>query len=202
MLTKTAGPEGRPEFHSRYADPNHAASSGHIFSLLSGGKYNQPPLGKGVHDPSQQHFGIGWVAHKIVMAKGESKARKQALLQREGDAGAVDGQQEQVLVSEQQEQDTADERHEQVLAPEQQEVAPKAKIAVPTAKQPQDEKELTEHEIHKMAGGPEAGKSQSSGVVMQGITRIIQRDILYLMIVNMPTAEEMAVAAKVLNRGG
>jgi hypothetical protein len=35
----------KPEFRSRYSDPNHPASNGHIISLLSGGKINPPSIG-------------------------------------------------------------------------------------------------------------------------------------------------------------
>ena len=34
-------------FHSRYADPNHPASSGNLFSLVTGGRFNPAPIGGG-----------------------------------------------------------------------------------------------------------------------------------------------------------
>jgi hypothetical protein len=37
----------KPKFTSRYADLNHPASSGHIVSLVTGGKINPPSLGQG-----------------------------------------------------------------------------------------------------------------------------------------------------------
>lgn len=40
--------QGPPEkFRSRYADPNHPASSGNLISFISGGHINPPSLGSG-----------------------------------------------------------------------------------------------------------------------------------------------------------
>jgi hypothetical protein len=35
-----------PEFHSRFADPTHPCNNGHLFSLITGGKYVAQPRGR------------------------------------------------------------------------------------------------------------------------------------------------------------
>jgi hypothetical protein len=44
VLTQTSGE--MPEFRNRFADPNHPCNNGHLFSLVTGGKYVAQPLGK------------------------------------------------------------------------------------------------------------------------------------------------------------
>lgn len=43
-LTKVAGET--PEFSNRFADPNHPCNNGHLFSLVTGGKYVAQPRGR------------------------------------------------------------------------------------------------------------------------------------------------------------
>ena len=43
-LTKVAGDV--PEFRNRFADPNHPCNNGHLFSLVTGGKYVAQPRGR------------------------------------------------------------------------------------------------------------------------------------------------------------
>ncbi|KAI0130458.1 hypothetical protein BJ170DRAFT_315774 [Xylariales sp. AK1849] len=48
----------KPEFSSRYADPNHPANSGSLIALVTGGYVNPPPLGGGyLNDQSGAGFG-------------------------------------------------------------------------------------------------------------------------------------------------
>ncbi|KAE8454177.1 hypothetical protein EG329_005102 [Mollisiaceae sp. DMI_Dod_QoI] len=169
MLTTAAGAEALPEFKSRYADPNHPASSGHLFSLLSGGKYNPPRLGKGLGDPNQQHWGIGWVANKIVMARNESKEKKAAAQQQK-----EQGDQSAATESTQTEATSAEETQAQG-----------------------EEKKLSQREIYKQRAEAGLYPDGRAGKGTPGaIMRVIQPDVLYLMVVNMPTDEEMAAAAK------
>ncbi|KAF2661995.1 hypothetical protein K491DRAFT_686979 [Lophiostoma macrostomum CBS 122681] len=46
-LTKASA--DMPEFHSRFADPNHPCNNGHLFSLVTGGKYVAQPRGRRSH---------------------------------------------------------------------------------------------------------------------------------------------------------
>lgn len=43
VLTQASGE--MPEFRNRFADPNHPCNNGHLFSLVTGGKYVAQPLG-------------------------------------------------------------------------------------------------------------------------------------------------------------
>jgi hypothetical protein len=43
-LTKASG--DMPEFHNRFADPNHPCNNGHLYSLVTGGKFVAQPLGR------------------------------------------------------------------------------------------------------------------------------------------------------------
>ncbi|CZR70170.1 uncharacterized protein PAC_20071 [Phialocephala subalpina] len=146
-----------PKYHSRYADPNHPAASGNLISFLSGGELNPPRLGQGLGDPNQQHWGIGWVANKIVIARNESKVKKAAALK---------------------EQELGDH-------PELQEV----KV------EEEKEKELTQRDIWAQRAAEEKTPDGRAGKEALGaIMGVLQPDVLYLMIVNMPS-EEMAAAA-------
>lgn len=44
-LTKASSAE-TPEFRTRFADPNHPCNNGHLFSLVTGGKYVAQPRGR------------------------------------------------------------------------------------------------------------------------------------------------------------
>ncbi|PNP50704.1 hypothetical protein THARTR1_08624 [Trichoderma harzianum] len=104
----------KPEFHSRYADPNHPASSGSLLALLTGGA-------------------IG----------GRVSGRKQARRDRKTAR-----------------RDRRSERREQ--------------------------------------RGPTILNTVGPGALIRGIRKIMHEDVLYLMIANLPSAEEMAAAQQFL----
>ncbi|KAK4064434.1 hypothetical protein Trihar35433_7951 [Trichoderma harzianum] len=104
----------KPEFHSRYADPNHPASSGSLLALLTGGA-----IGGGVSDRKQ--------------ARRDRKAARR---------------------------DRRSQRREQ--------------------------------------RGPTILNTVGPGALIRGIRKIMHEDVLYLMIANLPSAEEMAAAQQFL----
>ncbi|KUJ19487.1 uncharacterized protein LY89DRAFT_642557 [Mollisia scopiformis] len=172
MLTDAAGSEALPKFHSRYADPNHPASSGNLISFLSGGKFNPPRLGQGLGDPNVQHWGIGWIANKIVIARNEAKEKKRAA----------------------QKQQSTDATKETIQMTTTEQAAP---TSVPTQEQPEQNKPaLSQKEVYQMRAKAGQYPDGRPGKGSNAILRVIQPDVLYLMIVNMPSEEEMAAASR------
>ena len=66
-----------PQFRSRYANPNHPAGSGHLFSLLTGGKVNPPPRGaRRRYELANKKQYEEWEKDKVRLAKGEKMKGK------------------------------------------------------------------------------------------------------------------------------
>ncbi|KIV86735.1 hypothetical protein PV11_02330 [Exophiala sideris] len=178
-MAKLNGPT--PKFTSRYADPNHAASNGNLFSLLSGGLINTgPPLGtKG------SQLGGG-----LLGGRGGGFGRQ-------SNGGLFGGRQQEdyepVYQQSHQQQGYYDEQgyHHQGHNTQHQ-----------TAYQQQgmgrDYCMDSERGGFGGNGGPLDGLigailgSAGLGGASNPIKRILKKNVLYLIIVNMPTEEELA----------
>jgi hypothetical protein len=73
--SKVANLAPTPTFNSRFADPNHPASSGHLLSLLTGGYTNPPPnprsmLGRGEQRGQGLQRGRGRLGEVAAMRRG------------------------------------------------------------------------------------------------------------------------------------
>ncbi|KAL6887995.1 hypothetical protein GGI43DRAFT_416854 [Trichoderma evansii] len=108
----------KPEFHSRYADPNHPASSGSLLALLTGGA-----VGGGISERKQA-----------------KRARRDARRDRRSDR----------------------------------------------------------REARREERGPTILGTVGPGALIRGIKKFIHEDVLYLMITNLPSAEEMRAAEQFL----
>ena len=68
---------GAPEFKSRYADPNHPASSGSLISLVTGGKVDSP---RGARRQAQSkrtgRGGLGLIRGSIGYVRRERPVKK------------------------------------------------------------------------------------------------------------------------------
>lgn len=65
----------KPQFASKFADPNHSASNGHPISLLTGGYINPTSLGD-----REQHNDAGGVRSRAGPVKGIQRLLKQDVL--------------------------------------------------------------------------------------------------------------------------
>ena len=67
---------GAPEFKSRYADPNHPASSGSLISLVTGGKVDP----RGVNNKNQSkragRGGLGLIRGSVGYIRREKPVKK------------------------------------------------------------------------------------------------------------------------------
>ncbi|KAL2012543.1 hypothetical protein VTN00DRAFT_68 [Thermoascus crustaceus] len=175
--TLSKGP--KPTFTSRYADPDHPASSGSLISLVTGGYINPPPLGGGMGGRGLgRGFGDGESGRGGLLGRGigggapgrglggggrSSGRREQGL----GALGALGGGLRKSLGQES--RDSQGGRLGAGFGGS----SPGRGIA---------------------GGNPGLGRLGGNCGPLGGIKKMLKKNVLYLMIVNMPTEQEMAEA--------
>lgn len=159
---KLANAAPRPEFRSRYADPNHPASSGDPLAFITGGKISSGILGGRDASGGAVHRGLDL---------GSNKA---AMIGRGVDRGLLDRRA------------TLQSRWPGQSYPQ-----------APYGGRGRDAAGPFEQPVTSSRGGM-GGSAIGPLSIIGGVKKLLQKDVLYLMIVNLPTEEEMAQAAAVL----
>ncbi|OAP63157.1 hypothetical protein AYL99_02384 [Fonsecaea erecta] len=213
-LAKLGGP--KPHFTSRYADPNHPASNGNLISLLTGGKVSPPDLREVVGGGRGSGGGIGGFGGRrggpgMGMGTGMGIIgghRSGGMGERGGMAlggfggGRLGGGwRGRMGYGQDQDQEYMMQRQQQDL-----------QYRDPYQQQPDRPGGGIGLGMGRGAGGSPAGLEGLVGAIMgsglgggrgQGqspIKRILSQDVLYLVIVNMPTEEELAAAHEMSER--
>ncbi|RDL37720.1 uncharacterized protein BP5553_05153 [Venustampulla echinocandica] len=151
-------------FKSRYADPNHAANSGSLVSLVTGGKINPPSLGGG----GGGGFGRGGGGMGGGFGRGGGGGGMGGGFGGFGGGRGGSGQQQQFSGN----GNASPDEHQQ---------------QVPN----------NSSNRGGMGGSGRGGFMGMSGFGGGGsnpIAKLLKKDVLYLMVVNMPSAEEIAQA--------
>ncbi|KAM0177352.1 hypothetical protein ACHAPC_008830 [Botrytis cinerea] len=151
----------KEKFTSRYADPNHPASSGNPWSLITGGKFN-PPMGKDL------------VAAR--MGGGGFGGRGGGL----GGLGAVFGSERSELGRRQAQSDGR------------------------IGRQRGGNEEQQQHRNNPRGMNSFGGLGGFGGpdIITKGVKKILGNNILYLVVVNMPSDEEIATASAQIRSWG
>ncbi|KAF7917834.1 uncharacterized protein EAE97_011972 [Botrytis byssoidea] len=143
----------KEKFTSRYADPNHPASSGNPWSLVTGGKFN-PPMGK---DLMAARLG----------GRGDGL----------GGLGAVFGGERSYLGGRRAQSDGR-------IGPQREDSGE------------QQEQRNNPREGNRLKGGLGGfGGLGGPEIITEGVRKILGNNILYLVVVNMPSDEEIATAS-------
>ncbi|KAI9736969.1 MAG: hypothetical protein M1834_000558 [Cirrosporium novae-zelandiae] len=168
----------KPTFTSRYSDPNNPSNSGDMLALLTGGKLSMPQrggFGGGVGGFGGRGTGVGGGlgglgGGRMAMAYGGGMGDRGMLMGR----GRMNQQQD------------PNQQYPNQQYPNQQ---------YPNQQPP--------NQMGGLGGGMLGGSRVGLGGTMllgNGIKRILKHHVLYLLIVNMPTEEEMAEATRVMDQ--
>ncbi|TGO36068.1 hypothetical protein BHYA_0136g00110 [Botrytis hyacinthi] len=150
----------KEKFTSRYADPNHPASSGNPWSLVTGGKFN-PPMGKDLMAARMGGRGGGL-----------------------GGLGAVFGGERSYLGGRQAQSDGRIGLKREGSGEQQQQ-----------GNNPRGG--------NRLRGGLEGfGGFDGPDIITKGVKKILGNNILYLVVVNMPSDEEIATASAQIRSWG
>ncbi|KAK4945607.1 hypothetical protein LTR10_015226 [Elasticomyces elasticus] len=192
--------EPTPKFTSRYADPNHPASSGNIWSLVTGGHFNPPNLlelaaatrgglggggrfGGGNSGLGQGRMGVGGLGGVFGARAGAIESIRQ---QRMGYGGGSVYQ---------------DPYHQAGYYDQQGYFHQGTNMPLPQENPYQYQgayRSQNGMEIGGMGGPLDALVGAVLGTGIGGGTNVVKRifkmNVLYLMVVNMPTQEELAAA--------
>ncbi|KIW23610.1 uncharacterized protein PV07_11797 [Cladophialophora immunda] len=178
-----------PKFTSRYADPNHPASNGNLISLLTGGRLNPPDLRQLASGSGGGFGGRGGMGMGGFGGLGSGGGRM-GMMGGGGFAGGRMGYgQDQYYRVQQQQQYQYQGTYQQ--RPGQQGGYYENQSNMPAMGMGGFGGGSGPVGLEALAGailGIGLGNGQSA------IKRILSKDVLYLMIVNMPSAEELAAA--------
>ncbi|KAM0310988.1 hypothetical protein ACHAO8_007604 [Botrytis cinerea] len=144
----------KEKFTSRYADPNHPASSGNPWSLITGGKFN-PPMGKDLVAARMGGGGFGGLGAVFGSERSEL-GRRQA--QSDGRIGRQRGGNEE-----------------------------------------QQQHRNNPRGMNSFGG---LGRFGGPDIITKGVKKILGNNILYLVVVNMPSDEEIATASAQIRSWG
>ncbi|TGO22884.1 hypothetical protein BPAE_0151g00120 [Botrytis paeoniae] len=152
----------KEKFTSRYADPNHPASSGNPWSLVTGGKFN-PPMGKDLMAARMGGGGFGGRGGGL------------------GGLGAVFGGERSYLGGRQAQSD--------------------GRIGLQReGSGEQQQQENNQRGGNRLGGG--LGGFGGPEIITKGVKKILGNNILYLVVVNMPSDEEIATASAQIRSWG
>lgn len=170
--SKLANAAPKPEFRSRYADPNHPASSGDPLAFITGGKISSGVRVQNARGGATRRGGFdgGSITdsrYSAMRGKGFNRGvwDRRAVASRW--SGSFDPQ-----------------------APH--EVSIPSTTYAPHGEHERDAGKPQDHPVPLARGGM-VGIGPLS--LIGGVKKLIQKDVLYLVIVNLPTEEEMAQAA-------
>ncbi|KAF7945120.1 hypothetical protein EAE96_009899 [Botrytis aclada] len=151
----------KEKFRSRYADPNHPASSGNPWSLITGGKFN-PPMGKDLMAARMGGGGFGGRDGRL------------------GGLGTVFGGDRSYLGGRQAQSDD--------------------RISRERGGEEQQQQKNNPREVSSLVGG--LGGFGGPDIITKGVKKILGNNVLYLVVVNMPSDEEIATASAQIKRWG
>ncbi|KAH7126476.1 hypothetical protein B0J13DRAFT_646539 [Dactylonectria estremocensis] len=167
----------KPEFRSRYADPNHPASSGDVVAVLTGGRW-QYKNGK----PADGEEGLDLKAQKKEAERKKAEQKKAEKKETEGKKIEAKEYEERMIEKKAAEKDEAAKKKAQKKEADKKEAEEKKAVKKRTSK-----------------SKSETSQSQKDTKKSGGWKSLLQKDILYLVIVNLPhPADQMATVSDVL----
>ncbi|KAF2819223.1 hypothetical protein CC86DRAFT_375363 [Ophiobolus disseminans] len=173
-----ANAAGKEKFASRYADPNHPASSGDVVALLTGG-YISAGLGRGQPQNNDSRYG----AQQGVHGNGVNGVN------------GVNGQNQQQLGYTHPQQDYT---HQQAYThPQQSHDSAVGHASSTTNPWQRGGQAIRGGGLGGIIGGGRggiAGTGLGPLTLVEGAKKLFQDDVLYLMIVQKPSEQDMAVA--------